>query len=419
MAIKQQKRDAANSYTRSEAHVIPFVTDSGFTRTGAGSRKRGAGARLLRDGRGLGRRCGLLLGAGGGGDALGVGAVAVLVGGVDGVGVGGGGRDVELLVPDVRVVEAADVGVAEVDAGFGVPAGDDPVGDALVRGVRVPRDDDLVTAVIVTRLRAHAGRRRRSVARGCRRLVRRRFADDGYARRIGVRAHAVLVLRADGVDVGLAFRQPMEVDVLDRRVVRIREMYPVAALDMVLGRPADVEVGDRVVVEAAPRDPDVALDRLQRHAFDLVRRLSGSVQRGYRDLVGSRSFLAVGADGGDGVSVHSLVLHEVAVVEVVLGAAGVRDVQLQLVVHRIALRALVAVAVVAPPDLVAGDRVVVGIVPLQQHPDAVVRGGQAGRRGRRVVAQLLLRRLRRDDLVADEGGRKEQQRDRGDEEGGG
>ena len=40
MAIKQQKRDAANSYTRSEAHVIPFVTDSGFTRTEAGSRKR-------------------------------------------------------------------------------------------------------------------------------------------------------------------------------------------------------------------------------------------------------------------------------------------------------------------------------------------------------------------------------------------
>ena len=28
--------------------------------------------------------------------------MAVLVGGVDGVGVGGGGRDVELLVPDVR-----------------------------------------------------------------------------------------------------------------------------------------------------------------------------------------------------------------------------------------------------------------------------------------------------------------------------
>ena len=53
--------------------------------------------------------CGLLR-AGGCGYALGVGAVAVLVGGVDGVGVGGGGCDVELLVPDVRVVETADPG---------------------------------------------------------------------------------------------------------------------------------------------------------------------------------------------------------------------------------------------------------------------------------------------------------------------
>ena len=132
MAIKQQKRDAANSYTRSEAHVIPFVTDSGFTRTEAGSRKRGAGARRLPTRRGGLRRWRRLLRAGGCGDALGVGAVAVLVGGVDGVGVGGGRCDVELLVPDVRVVETADPGVAEVDVGIGVPAGDHPVRHALV-----------------------------------------------------------------------------------------------------------------------------------------------------------------------------------------------------------------------------------------------------------------------------------------------
>ena len=382
--------------------------------------RRSFGRWLLRDGgrRGfrLSRR---LLRAGGGGYALGVGAVAVLVGGVDGVGVGGGGCDVELLVPDVRVVEAADVGVAEVDAAVRVPAGDDPVGDALVRGVRVPRDDDLVAARVVTRLRGHAGRSRRSVARGRRRLVRRRFADDGYARRVGVRAHAVLVLRADRVDVGLAFRQPVVVEVLDRRVVGVREMDPVAALGVVFRRPADVEICDRVVVEAAPGYLDIALDDLQRHALDLVRRFSGSVRRGYRRLLGHIALRAVRADRRHRVAVHRLVLHEVAVVEVVLGASRVRDVQLQLVVHRVALRALVAVAVVAPPDLVAGNRVVFGIVPFQQHADAVVGGGKPCGRRRWIVAELLLRGLRRDCLVADESGRKEQQGYGGDQDGGG
>ena len=78
-----------------------------------------------------------------------------------------------------------------------VPAGDHPVRDALVRGVRVPRDDDLVAARVVARLRAHPGRSRRRIACDLRRRLVVQTPCPTTVMRAGVRVRtdAVLVLR--------------------------------------------------------------------------------------------------------------------------------------------------------------------------------------------------------------------------------
>ena len=171
-------------------------------------------------------------------------------------------------------------------------------------------------------------------------------------------ARPVLVDGLDAVGVGSPGRHGV-VGVGGRGAARVRHQFGELALCVGIAvAPQDDVAGDAVVVGVVPGEGHRVVRDLGGESRGRRRRLGRGCSRGV-DVEPARTLAhPVPVDGLDAVGVGSLSRHGV------VGVAGGRAAR---VIHQLSELALGVGIAVAPQDDVAGNAVVVGIVPGQDH----------------------------------------------------